>query len=219
MSTARLGYSATLLPSGQVLIAGGGMQSDAALAEIFDPGAGTWTAAGMMQEGRTNHTAALLSSGLVLVAGGGVEVTSTDIYEIIAPLPDAGVVADAGGRGDAGGTGGSSGTGGASGGGSGGRSGGSGGGAGAVDASAGEGGGSGGGCGCRTGGGSLPARAVPVVAGLALAAAALGARRRRRFSRGTSLASLALVPRTPCSLWSAKPPSARRSAPPRRSGC
>jgi hypothetical protein len=71
MTQARTGHSATLLPDGTVLVAGGnggGLFLDSA--ELFDPATGSWTAIRHMSEGRSAHTATLLPDGTVLVAGG-----------------------------------------------------------------------------------------------------------------------------------------------------
>jgi len=59
-------HTATLLPSGKVLIAGWGP----ATAELFDPSTGTFKATGSMVEARVSHTATLLKNGKVLVAAG-----------------------------------------------------------------------------------------------------------------------------------------------------
>jgi len=70
------GFTATLLPGGNVLVTGGfitdGGSSDSgtATAEIYNPQLGTWTLASPMSESRANHQATLLADGRVLVCGG-----------------------------------------------------------------------------------------------------------------------------------------------------
>ncbi len=70
--TAREGHRATLLPNGQVLVAGGyNYPPDyLASAELYDPATGMWTATGSLATARSGHTATLLENGQVLVAGG-----------------------------------------------------------------------------------------------------------------------------------------------------
>jgi hypothetical protein len=72
MSTARFVSTATLLPNGKVLVAGG--YNDALLyltsSELYDPSTNTWSAAGALVTPRDAHTATLLPNGKVLVAGG-----------------------------------------------------------------------------------------------------------------------------------------------------
>ncbi|MGO8968613.1 MAG: kelch repeat-containing protein [Myxococcaceae bacterium] len=76
MATPRYGHSATLLSSGEVLVAGGAdcliciCPPDLASAELFDPSSGTWSSAGSMAGPRISHTATWLPSENVLVAGG-----------------------------------------------------------------------------------------------------------------------------------------------------
>ncbi|MEU6994717.1 kelch repeat-containing protein [Streptomyces sp. NPDC046465] len=80
----RAGHSAVLLPDGKVLVAGGttvrSAQTAKALrtAELYDPAAGTWSAAGDMTEARTGHTAVALAGGAVLVCGGTAPVGTAD---------------------------------------------------------------------------------------------------------------------------------------------
>src|ERR1043166_906738 len=72
MATDRYAHTATLLPSGKVLVAGGYSLNVGALrsAELYDPATGTWTATGDMTIERWYYTSTLLPSGKVLVVGG-----------------------------------------------------------------------------------------------------------------------------------------------------
>ena len=76
MVAARADFTATLLPDGKVLVAGGVDSNDErtqkalASAELFDPGTGKWSATGSMTRPRSRHTATLLRNGKVLVTGG-----------------------------------------------------------------------------------------------------------------------------------------------------
>ena len=72
LDTARDSHTATLLPSGQVLVAGGSVRRrSSASAELYDPATGRWTPApGRSARPAIDHTATLLPSGQVLVAGG-----------------------------------------------------------------------------------------------------------------------------------------------------
>lgn len=85
-------HTATLLPSGKVMVAGGYQRccfgtltsQPLATAEVYDPGAGTWTSTASLSASRYNHTATLLSSGKVLVLGGsngGADVGSGELYD------------------------------------------------------------------------------------------------------------------------------------------
>jgi len=68
METGRSWHTATLLPNGKVMVAGGeGFMNSA---ELFNPHTGTWTNTGAMNTGRWQATATLLHDGKVLVAGG-----------------------------------------------------------------------------------------------------------------------------------------------------
>jgi len=72
MTTPRADYTATLLPSGKVLIAGGRDSSDSIhpSAELYDPATWTFSPTGSMTVGRVGHTATLLPNGKVLLTGG-----------------------------------------------------------------------------------------------------------------------------------------------------
>jgi hypothetical protein len=74
MTTPRLNHTASLLPDGKVLIAGGSTGeflkfSLLASAELYDPATKTFTSTGEMTMGRSGHAAILLMSGRVLIVG------------------------------------------------------------------------------------------------------------------------------------------------------
>ena len=72
LNTGRDQHTATLLPNGEVLVAGGenAYNSYPASAELYDPASGTWTTTGPLNNGRYRHSVTLLANGKVLVAGG-----------------------------------------------------------------------------------------------------------------------------------------------------
>jgi hypothetical protein len=73
-NVARAYHTATLLPNGDVLIAGGvtaaQSQSPTSSVEVYDPVAQTFTQAGNMSAVRYNHAAILLKDGRVLISDG-----------------------------------------------------------------------------------------------------------------------------------------------------
>ncbi len=76
MNAARRSHTATLLPNGMVLIAGGGngvstfTQQPIQSAELFDPATGMFTLVGNMVTPRLGHSANELDDGTVLLSGG-----------------------------------------------------------------------------------------------------------------------------------------------------
>ncbi|HUF31461.1 MAG TPA: IPT/TIG domain-containing protein [Gemmatimonadaceae bacterium] len=121
LGTARYLHTATLLPNGKVLIAGGhsGVAFQAS-AELYEPTSGTFSPTGSLGTARSVHTATLLPNGKVLIAGGynGAYLTSAELddpasgtfsatgslgtarYEHTATLLPNGKVLIAGGQGD-----------------------------------------------------------------------------------------------------------------------
>src|SRR6478672_2596973 len=72
LNLARNSHTATLLPNGQVLVAGGILNTGGTTnsVELYDPATGTCKLTGPMILPRRNHTATLLLNGKVLVTGG-----------------------------------------------------------------------------------------------------------------------------------------------------
>jgi hypothetical protein len=74
MNATRDSHTATLLPNGMVLVAGGlaspGSRNNTNSAELYDPTTQTWTNTGSLNVARAYHTATLLPNGKVLVVGG-----------------------------------------------------------------------------------------------------------------------------------------------------
>jgi hypothetical protein len=87
MLSPRSGHTATLLPDGRVLIAGGMRRNQQFYksAELFDPKAGRFSATGDMLMARVGHVAVLLKSGKVLIAGGWIGNGVTDEAELYDP--------------------------------------------------------------------------------------------------------------------------------------
>jgi hypothetical protein len=82
LGQSRSGHSAVLLPSGKVLVLGGGRDT----AEVYDPLSGSWSMTGSLNSPRRQgFTATLLQSGEVLVAGGidaaYKELATAELYD------------------------------------------------------------------------------------------------------------------------------------------
>jgi hypothetical protein len=94
MTVGREQHTATLLPDGSVLFAGGYLVIDlAASAEIYDPIQGAFTRTANMPTPHEEHTATLLGDGTVLVAGGFAPwpalTSNAEIYHpaVLVPSP------------------------------------------------------------------------------------------------------------------------------------
>jgi transcriptional regulator with XRE-family HTH domain len=79
LNEVRAKHTATLLPGGRVLVAGG--YGPLKSAELYDPKFDTWKLTkDPMQYARARHTATLLQNGKVLIAGGAPDYT-TELYD------------------------------------------------------------------------------------------------------------------------------------------
>jgi len=85
LTTGRSAHTATLLPNGMVLLAGGADPALTPVAELYDPQAGTFVPTGTMTAARSEHTATPLADGQVLIVGGtsadGRPLASAEIYD------------------------------------------------------------------------------------------------------------------------------------------
>ena len=88
MTTGRAYHSATLLPSGRVLLVGGYDVVGATTlssAELYDPTSNAFGAAGDLTSPRDSHTATLLPGGFVLIAAGESDIagnlSSAELYD------------------------------------------------------------------------------------------------------------------------------------------
>jgi len=72
MRTARASQTASLLPNGLVLVAGGTGGNNAVLAssELYNPASGTWSSTGSLHVARVSARSVLLPNGMVLTMGG-----------------------------------------------------------------------------------------------------------------------------------------------------
>jgi Galactose oxidase, central domain len=99
MNAARDGATATLLPNGKVLIAGGASSNGAlSSTDFYDPTTNTFAGTTpSMSVAREDATAALLGNGKVLIAGGddgSNYLSSSDIYtNPVPPKPVVGLAA------------------------------------------------------------------------------------------------------------------------------
>jgi hypothetical protein len=88
MNTSRFdGQTATLLPNGQVLVAGGlssGFGDPVPSAELYNPATGTFSATGEMISPRYDSAATLLPNGQVLVVGGCFSNNGPNGCELVA---------------------------------------------------------------------------------------------------------------------------------------
>jgi hypothetical protein len=83
----RYRQTATLLPSGEVLVAGGAVAFESYLssAEIYNPVSGTWRSTNSLTVARSGHTATLLSDSKVLVVAGDPKSPAGGTAEIYDP--------------------------------------------------------------------------------------------------------------------------------------
>src|SRR5205085_260265 len=79
ISVERQFHTATLLPNGKVLLAGGLTTAGSvatATADLYDPATNTFHATGPMASTRMHHTATSLGNGVILIVGGTMQPTS-----------------------------------------------------------------------------------------------------------------------------------------------
>jgi WD40 repeat protein len=93
MGQSRAEHTATLLPSGKVLIAGGVSYFGSVFptsAELYDSATGNWSPTLPLVSGHMEHVTALLPGGKVLLAGGFNSTdtgASTELYDPAAAVP------------------------------------------------------------------------------------------------------------------------------------
>jgi hypothetical protein len=83
LNVGRFSHTATLLPDGMVLVAGG--SDSLSSAELYNPATTVWSTTSSLATGRYDHSATLLPNGMVLAAGGigpgFVNLTSAELYD------------------------------------------------------------------------------------------------------------------------------------------
>lgn len=77
---------AVALPSGEVLVTGGGGSTPLASSELYDPATDSWRSTATMIVARDGGTATLLGSGSVLVLGGNSSPGQCALGELYIPL-------------------------------------------------------------------------------------------------------------------------------------
>jgi len=93
MAKPRAAHTATLLRTGEVLVAGGvlgGHDPLVSTAELYDPSTGSWSPTGSMENGRAEHTATLLADGTVLAVGGRGNAHSASLQDLVIYDPTVG---------------------------------------------------------------------------------------------------------------------------------
>jgi hypothetical protein len=86
LNTPRANHTATLLPNGKVLAAGGGNDGGTlASVELYDPATNSWSFTGSLLAARQDHTATLLPNGKVLIAGGHGDTQPSETAELYDP--------------------------------------------------------------------------------------------------------------------------------------
>jgi hypothetical protein len=91
MLTERAAHTATLLPDGRVLLAGGFDAGGNSLssAELFDPATSTFSATDPLSVARQSHTATRLQNGKILITGGyGHDSEYLDSAELFDPVTE-----------------------------------------------------------------------------------------------------------------------------------
>jgi N-acetylneuraminic acid mutarotase len=86
METSRGSFTATLLPAGRVLVAGGfgPDMHRTPTSELYDPATNRWISTGALVVGRVSHAAAGLLDGRVLVVGGRIPtgpIANAEVYD------------------------------------------------------------------------------------------------------------------------------------------